>query len=107
VRPCGPARPARGRGDPVGPSAPRGSYLHIERLIDAARKSGADAVHPGYGFLAENAAFAATCCDAELIFVEATPAAMALMGQQDRRSGSRRAGEGAGGARHDGAAAGR
>src|SRR4026207_1718257 len=44
---------------PIGPGAPRESDRRIDRLIDAAKKSGADAVHPGYGFLAENEAFAA------------------------------------------------
>ena len=49
------------RPTPIGPSAPRESYLRIERILDAARASGADAVHPGYGFLAENEEFAAAC----------------------------------------------
>src|SRR4029450_7598322 len=49
---------------PVGPSAPRESYLRIDRILDAAKQSGADAVHPGYGFLAENEEFAAACRDA-------------------------------------------
>src|SRR3977135_1245449 len=48
----------------IGPVPSRESYLAIDRLIDAARKVGADAVHPGYGFLAENADFAAACADA-------------------------------------------
>src|SRR5437762_1625593 len=53
----------------IGPSPAVDSYLSIPNLIEAARSSGADAVHPGYGFLSENAAFAAACEDAGLIWV--------------------------------------
>jgi acetyl-CoA carboxylase biotin carboxylase subunit len=67
---------------PVGPSAPRDSYLRIDRIIDAARQSGADAIHPGYGFLAENEGFAAACRDAGLIFIGPSPEAIALMGSK-------------------------
>src|SRR4029453_18689530 len=67
---------------PVGPSAPRESYLRIDAIIDAAKKSGADAVHPGYGFLAENEDFAAACRDAGLTFIGPTPEAIALMGSK-------------------------
>src|SRR2546428_10800372 len=49
---------------PIGPSAPRESYLRIDRLVETARKAGADAVHPGYGFLAESEQFAAAIRDA-------------------------------------------
>ncbi len=67
---------------PVGPSAPRESYLRIDAIIDVAKKSGADAVHPGYGFLAENEDFAAACRDAGLIFIGPSPEAITLMGSK-------------------------
>jgi acetyl-CoA carboxylase biotin carboxylase subunit len=68
----------------IGPDQAAESYLRIDRLIDAARRSGADAVHPGYGFLAENADFAAACEQARLIFIGPTPQAMADMGSKTR-----------------------
>src|SRR3954469_7384066 len=66
----------------IGGNAPRESYLSIEKMVDAARKTGADAVHPGYGFLAENEDFAAACRDAKLKFIGPTPEAIALMGSK-------------------------
>jgi acetyl-CoA carboxylase biotin carboxylase subunit len=66
----------------IGPSPASESYLRIDRLIDAAKATGADAVHPGYGFLAENAAFARACRDAGLTFIGPSPDAITLMGSK-------------------------
>ena len=66
----------------IGPSEVARSYLRSEALIEAARTSGADAIHPGYGFLAENAAFARACRDAGLTFIGPSPEAIALMGSK-------------------------
>jgi acetyl-CoA carboxylase, biotin carboxylase subunit len=69
---------------PLGAAAASESYLNIGKILDVARRSGADAIHPGYGFLSENAKFAEACRDAGVKFIGPTAAAMAAMGSKTR-----------------------
>src|SRR5262245_39493114 len=75
----------------IGPAPSRESYLVISRIIDVARQSRAEAIHPGYGFLAENAAFAKACDDAGVVFIGPSAESIALMGSkvESRRAASR------------------
>ncbi|NUP08022.1 MAG: acetyl-CoA carboxylase biotin carboxylase subunit [Polyangiaceae bacterium] len=66
----------------VGPSIARESYLNVERILDAAKKSGADAIHPGYGFLSENADFREACDRAGVTFIGPPATAMRAMGSK-------------------------
>ncbi|MGH9462947.1 MAG: biotin carboxylase N-terminal domain-containing protein, partial [Vicinamibacteria bacterium] len=66
----------------LGPAPSSESYLNMDALLEAARDTGADSVHPGYGFLAENARFAKRCREAGLVFVGPPPDAVALMGDK-------------------------
>ena len=64
----------------IGPAAPRESYLNVAAILDAARQSGAEALHPGYGFLSENADFADACAGAGVVFIGPPPSAIRAMG---------------------------
>jgi acetyl-CoA carboxylase biotin carboxylase subunit len=77
----------------IGPGAASESYLRIDRLLDVARKVGADAIHPGYGFLSENAEFAGACADAGLVFLGPPAKTISLMGNKlAAREAARKAG---------------
>src|SRR6266403_4705669 len=67
---------------PIGPAPSRESYLRIDKLIDVARRSGCDAVHPGYGFLAENPALPRACEETSLIFIGPPAEAMETLGSK-------------------------
>jgi acetyl-CoA carboxylase biotin carboxylase subunit len=78
---------------PIGAAAAAESYLNIQKILDVAARSGADAIHPGYGFLSENARFARACADAGVKFIGPTGAAMDAMGSKTQaRQAMERAG---------------
>src|SRR5690348_861996 len=69
---------------PIGPAPARESYLVIEKVLDVAKRSGADAIHPGYGFLSEKAEFARACEEAGVIFIGPPGSAIDAMGDKTR-----------------------
>src|SRR5215468_2497278 len=68
----------------LGPAVASESYLNIEKIIAVAKRARADGIHPGYGFLSENARFAQACADAGIKFIGPTAAAMEMMGSKTR-----------------------
>jgi acetyl-CoA carboxylase, biotin carboxylase subunit len=69
---------------PIGPPAASESYLRIDKILDVAKRSGAEAIHPGYGFLSENSTFAQACTEAGVKFIGPTAASMDMMGSKTR-----------------------
>src|SRR5271170_5746001 len=69
---------------PIGPPAAAESYLNFSKILGVAKQSGADAIHPGYGFLSENAKFAQACADAGIKFIGPSAASMEMMGSKTR-----------------------
>src|SRR3989475_7069120 len=68
----------------IGPPAAAESYLNIQKILEVAKRCGADAIHPGYGFLSENAKFAEACADAGIKFIGPRTASMEMMGSKTR-----------------------
>jgi acetyl-CoA carboxylase, biotin carboxylase subunit len=68
----------------IGPASASESYLNIDRILEAAARSGAEAIHPGYGFLSENSGFARACSDAGIKFIGPTPDSIEIMGSKTR-----------------------
>ena len=68
----------------IGPAPARESYLNVAKILEVARRCGAEAIHPGYGFLSENAQFARACAEAGIKFIGPPPSAMELMGSKTR-----------------------
>jgi acetyl-CoA carboxylase, biotin carboxylase subunit len=68
----------------IGPPAAAESYLNVSKIMEVAKRSGVDAIHPGYGFLSENAKFAQACADAGVKFIGPSPASMEMMGSKTR-----------------------
>ena len=66
----------------IGGSEPRQSYLRADAILDAAKRTGAQAIHPGYGFLAENEAFAQSCADNNIVFIGPPASSIAAMGSK-------------------------